>query len=141
MCFPQREEALKQHKTLSQELVNLRGELGKSALHLTNLRCPPAPQLELLAGRCFLPLLYLCKRLLSTWLLNLGSVTSRSQNSWHWSLSKLTELSDEMTNACSLPSRLGQNDFFFVIVWMSCWIITPCYFNFFFGTTFYIKEC
>lgn len=30
MCFPQREEALKQHKTLSQELVNLRGELGKS---------------------------------------------------------------------------------------------------------------
>lgn len=32
MCFPQREEALKQHKTLSQELVNLRGELGKSAL-------------------------------------------------------------------------------------------------------------
>lgn len=32
MCFPQREEALKQHKTLSQELVNLQGELGKSAL-------------------------------------------------------------------------------------------------------------
>lgn len=30
MCFPQQEEALKQHKTLSQELVNLRGELGKS---------------------------------------------------------------------------------------------------------------
>lgn len=126
MCFPQREEALKQHKTLSQELVNLRGELGKSerasgssfsalgkVTALDKSALPSCSQLELHAGGCFLPLLYLCKRLLSTWLLNLGSVTSRSQNSWHWSLSKLTELSDEMTNACSLPSRLGQNDFFF----------------------------
>lgn len=60
-CFPQREEALKQHKALSQELVNLRGELGKSFFlvkfygardKLDSLVCMSVLWPELHAGGC-----------------------------------------------------------------------------------------